>query len=71
VTQKNTKDTKEHTWYVLTDNWILAHKLTMPMTQLTDHMELRGKEYKIMDASILHRRGNKKNHRQLREGETW
>jgi hypothetical protein len=28
-----TQTTKEHTWYVLTDKWILAKKLTMPMIQ--------------------------------------
>jgi hypothetical protein len=36
--------TEEHTWYALTDKWILTPKLTMLMIQLTDHMELRKKE---------------------------
>jgi hypothetical protein len=47
-------DTKEHTWYVLTDKWILAQKLTMPTIQFTDHMEFRRKEDQGVDASILH-----------------
>jgi hypothetical protein len=39
-------------WYVLTDKWILAQKLTMPIIQTTDYMELRWKENQGMDASI-------------------
>jgi hypothetical protein len=45
---------KEHTWYVLTDKWILAQKLRIPTIQLTDHMKLKKNE----DQSPL-RRGNK------------
>jgi hypothetical protein len=29
---------------VLNDKWILAQKLTMPMTQPTDYMEFKRKE---------------------------
>jgi hypothetical protein len=32
---------------VLTDKWILAPKLTMPMIQPTDNMELRRKEDRV------------------------
>ena len=45
--------TKEHTWYVITDKWILAPKLTMLMIQPTDHMELRRKKGWIVDVSFL------------------
>jgi hypothetical protein len=35
----------KHTWYVLTDKWILAkRKHRIPMKQLTDHMKLKKKE---------------------------
>jgi hypothetical protein len=50
-------DTKEHTWYVLTDKWILTQKLTMQMVQPTDNMEHRRKKDKGVDASVLHWRG--------------
>jgi hypothetical protein len=50
---------KEHTWYVLTDKWILAQKLTVPRIQPTYHMELRRKEDQVVDASVLHRRGKR------------
>ena len=35
---------EEHTWYVLTDKWILAQKLRIPMIQPTNHVELKKKE---------------------------
>jgi hypothetical protein len=51
-------DTKEYTWYVLTNKWLLAQKLTIPMIQRTDHMEHRRKEDFWVDqgveASVLH-----------------
>ena len=47
-------NTKEHKWYVLTNKWILAQKLTMSMVQSTDHMKSRKKEDKGVDASVLH-----------------
>ena len=37
-------DTKVQTWYVLTKNWILTQKLTMPMIRLIDHIECSRKE---------------------------
>jgi hypothetical protein len=47
-------DTKEHTWYVITDKWILVQKLIMPRMQCTEHVELRSKEDQGVDASVLH-----------------
>ena len=51
--------TKEQTWYVLTDKWILAQKFGIPNIQFTDHMKLKKKEDQSVDASVLLRRGNK------------
>ena len=51
--------TKEHTWYVLTDKWILAQKFRIPKIQFTDHMKLKKKEDQSVDTLILLRRGNK------------
>ena len=51
--------TKEHTWFALTDKWILAQKLRIPKIQFTDHMKLKGKEGQSVDASVLVRRENK------------
>ena len=51
--------TKEHTWYALTDKWILALKLGIHKTQFTDHMKLKNKEDQSVDALVLLRRGNK------------
>jgi hypothetical protein len=50
--------TKEHTWYALTDKWILAQKLRIPKIQFTKHMKLK-KEDQSVDTSFLFRRGNK------------
>jgi hypothetical protein len=36
--------TKEHTWYVLTDKWILAQKLRIPKIQFAKHMKLKKEE---------------------------
>ena len=51
--------TKEHTWYALTDKWILAQKLRISNIQLTNHMKLKKKEVQSVDTLILLRRGNK------------
>jgi hypothetical protein len=48
--------TKEHTWNALTDKWILAQKLRIPMV---DHMKLKKTEDQSVDASVLLRRANK------------
>jgi hypothetical protein len=53
------QETKEHTWYVLKDKWILPQKLRLPTVQHTNHMELKKKEDQSVDASILHRKGKK------------
>jgi hypothetical protein len=51
--------TKEHTWYALTDKWILAQKLRIPKIQFAKHMKLKKKEDQSVNTSILLRRGNK------------
>jgi hypothetical protein len=51
-------EVKEHTWYVLTDKWILAQKLGIPEIQFTDHMKLKKKEDQSVDASVLIRKEN-------------
>jgi hypothetical protein len=47
---------KEHTWYVLTDKWILAQKLQITKIQFADHMKLKKKEDQSVSALILLRR---------------
>jgi hypothetical protein len=49
--------TKEHTWYALTDKWILAQKLGISKIQFAKHMKLKKKEDQRVDTSILLRRG--------------
>ena len=44
---------------VITDKWILVQKHRVPMIQPTNYMELKKKEDQSVDASILHRKGNK------------
>jgi hypothetical protein len=51
--------TKEHTWYALTDKWILAQKLGIPKIQFSKHMKLKKKEDQSVGTSILLRTGNK------------
>jgi hypothetical protein len=51
--------TKEHTWYTLTDKWILAQKLRIPKIQFAKHMKLKKKEDQSVDTSVLLTRGNK------------
>ena len=51
--------TKEHTWYALTDKWILVQKLRIPKIQFTNHMKFKKKEDQSVDASVLLRRGTK------------
>ena len=51
--------TKEHTWYALTDRWLLAQKFRIPKIQFTDQLKLKKKEDQSVDASVLPRRGNK------------
>ena len=51
--------TQSHTWYTLTDKWILVQKLGIPKIQFTDHMKLKKKEDQRVDASVLLRSRNK------------
>jgi hypothetical protein len=44
--------TKEHSCYVITDKWVLAQSLEMPMIQSIDYS--RRKEEQGMYASVLH-----------------
>jgi hypothetical protein len=39
--------TKEHTWYALTDKWILAQNLKISKIKSTDQMKLKKKEAKV------------------------
>ena len=48
-----------HTWYALTDKWILAQNLGIPKIQFIEHMKLKKKEDQSIDISVLFRRGNK------------
>jgi hypothetical protein len=41
--------TKELTWYVLNDKWILAQKLQIPKIQVAKHMKLKKKEDQSVD----------------------
>ena len=51
--------TKEHTWYALTDKWILDHKLGMPKVQIIDHMKVKKKEDQSLDTSFSLEEGTK------------
>jgi hypothetical protein len=51
--------TKEHTWYALTDKWVLPQKLRIPKIEFAKHMKFKKKEDQSVDTLILHRRGNK------------
>jgi hypothetical protein len=51
--------TKEHTWYVHTDKWLLAPKFVIPKTKFTDNMKLKSKEDQSVDPSVLIRKGKK------------
>jgi hypothetical protein len=50
---------KQHIWYVLAVKLILDQKLRIPMVLSTNQMRPKKKEDQSMDASILHRMGNK------------
>jgi hypothetical protein len=51
--------TKEHTWYTLTDKWIVVQKLRLPKIQFAKHMKHKKKEDQSMDTSFFLRMGNK------------
>ena len=50
--------TKELTWYVLTDKWILSQKLRIPKIQFAKHMKLKKNEDESVDTLLLLRIGN-------------
>jgi hypothetical protein len=50
--------TKDHTWYALTDKWILDQKLRIPKIQFEKHTKLKKKESQHVDTSFLLRMGN-------------
>ena len=51
--------TKEHTWYALTDKWLLVQKLRIPNILFTDHMKLMKKAEQSVNVSVLIRSGYK------------
>ena len=51
--------TKEHTWYVLTDKWVLAPKLRIPKIQFTNYMKFKKKGDHSVDTSVLLKGGSK------------
>ena len=55
IMQSEVTDPKGHTWYVITEKWILAQKLRIPTKTI---MKLN-KEGQSVEATILHRRRNK------------
>ena len=59
IKNKNNPITKEHTWYALTDKWILAQKLRIPKIQYAKLMKLKKDENQSMETLFLLRRGNK------------
>jgi hypothetical protein len=56
--------TKEHTWYALTDKWILAQKLRILKIKFAKLMKLK-KEDQSVDTLILLRRGTKQPWKEL------
>jgi hypothetical protein len=59
--------TKEVTWYVLTDKWILALKLRIPKIQFVKYMKLKKNEDQSVDTSLLLRMGNKISMKRVRD----
>ena len=51
--------TKELTWYVLTDKWILAQKHRIPKIRFAKHKKIKKKEDQSVDTLPLLRIGNK------------
>ena len=51
--------TEEHTWYALTDKWILDQKLRITKIEFAKHMKLKKNEDQNVDTSFLLRMGNK------------
>jgi hypothetical protein len=44
--------TEEHTWYALTDKWILGQKFGISKIQFTDHIKPKKKEDQSVDADF-------------------
>jgi len=59
--------TKEHTWYALTDKWVLTQKLRIPKIQFTDHTKLK-KDNQSVEASVLPKRGNNRENTETKCG---
>ena len=51
--------TKEHTWYALTDKWILIPNLGKPKVQFKDNIKSMKKKDQNVDPSVLLRRRTK------------
>ena len=63
--------TMEHTWYALTDKWILTQKLRISKIQFTDHMKLKNKEGQSVDASVFLRKKTKYSQEQFWRPSMW
>jgi hypothetical protein len=63
--------TKEHTFYALTDKWILVQKFGIPKIQFTDHMKLKVREDQSVGASVLLRSGEQNTHRRKYGDKVW
>jgi hypothetical protein len=48
-----TQITKEHTWYILSDKWILAQNFRILKILFTDHIKLKMKEVQSMGNLVL------------------
>ena len=57
----NSESKQKHTWYVLTDKWILVQKLGIPKIKFTDHSKLNKKKGQSVDVSITDRSRKKIN----------
>jgi hypothetical protein len=63
--------TKEHTWYALTDKWILAQKLKISKIQFEKHMKLKKKKDQSVDTSFLLRIGEQNIHGKSYRDKVW
>jgi hypothetical protein len=51
--------TKDHTWYALSEKWVLTEKLRIPKIQFTEHIKVKKKEDQSVGASVFLGSGNK------------
>jgi hypothetical protein len=63
--------TKEHTWYALTDKWVLAEKLRIPKIQFTDHIKLKKKEDQRCGCFSLSWKGKQNTHSRKYGDKVW